>query len=369
MAGELYINTGIVNNSNIKDTVLDTALVYAFNQEEKSFSNADDMRAKLGFTTVNANNPNTERTSTGGTIPMDKIQDGQSLPIITLEKGADKGYEIIPYGGKMKVDKLAYDFLAKSATFDGADSSVLRMYSKFQNGLRTLMRNANKADRQEQTRLFTAGTAVTSTFGPGSATPRGQALFANNHQFTDVNGVTGTFTNVLGTVGTSPANAALTATSLQDAIDTLKSSPKMDGGSLVELGGVFRLGVSRQGAVAARQIINTAGSMAGQYSGRNNNSEELNQFNFNGNLVEICEVPELGQASKEGGLGTADYWFIMDTEYIIDSEALVYYTLNNGEADMWEDKDTKGQYASFYKSFAYDHYEAHRGALLSEGSA
>lgn len=82
-------------------------------------------------------------------------------------------------------------------------------------------------------------------------------------------------------------------------------------------------------AVTARAILNTYGKSAGMFAGNygsstaaGSNANQINQFYFEGNLVEIVDLPSLGDIVDTSygygsTLGTGTMWFVMNP-FVID---------------------------------------------------
>lgn len=351
--------------------VLKPELAYVFDEDQVSnqIQRSEEQVSRMGYTTTTVLNPEQQFTVLAGSKPLAEINEGQSLPLVDSWKGADKGYEMKEYGWKIKVTKLMADWLQTNQTLAGSDSSVQVMYQRFNEDIQKLRRGAMKARVTEATKVFANGWVSTSANWAGSATPYGQALFSTSHVYYDASGASSTFDNTLDTEGT--ADAALSATSLQDALDTQKKELRLhEGWDRIETPSRYVLFTPRALDVTARGILNTDGNQANVYSGTGNNSEEVNPFYFNGNRVEYFESSFLWETDKDGAtIGSDAYRFLINREGLQEAQALRHLTLNGGEAEMRYDEDTKSHFVSFYETCAFDHYGAECYIVWSRGTA
>jgi hypothetical protein len=229
------------------------------------------------------------------------------------------------------------------------------------------MEGKKKAENIEALEVLTKGTLTTSSFGPGSRTPYGQPLFSNAHPYGD-GANAGTFQNILGgSYGT--ANKVLSTTSLQDALNIHKASIRLQNGDRIDTPSKYVLAVSRAEAVNARKILNTAGSQVGIFSGTGTNATQLNQFSFNGNMVEILELPYLGMQKADGSyVGTNTTWFLMNTEGLKKAKALKKVQLWDAEVRVFENNNNGNTSIGVDMAFACEHVGAESYIVYSDGS-
>lgn len=349
-----------VFNPNLID-IVDQSTVSA--QEKVAEQVVNDM----GFYMQKALNPNMQISVKVGARELSELTEGQVIPLIDGGKGPDKGIEVKPYGGKMVVSKLAYDWVNSTRTLQGADASVKQAISDFVEGLKDLRKGATQDKAIEATLLLSKGFSVTSTYGPGSATPGGQSLFDTDHPY---NNGASTFRNVLGgAYGT--LNDNLSATSLQNALDILKLETKTQRGhKVMKPSGSYTLIIPTELEVTAGTVLNTAGTSAGIYSGTGSNAALLNTFYFAGNKVTFISNPWFNYTTAEKGtIGNGTNWFLMNAEQMKEQRALRYISLNEGEFEVWYDEHTKNRYASMYHACAFDHFGAEAYIVGSLGTA
>lgn len=334
--------TDIINEMNLQDTTY---------KEDKVQMNFFDTRA-ISF----------DQTFTGvaGPTELDVINENGVKPEQDKTKLPNKGFAIVEWGGKIPVTFLMTQWLKTSQSLSGADSSVKREWMQFADNSRYLLEGAQMNITQEMIKLWILGLdPVTTVFGPGSPTPKGKPLFSQTHP---VRNGTQTFANV------APTNIVLTNANLQVAIDILKVGVRNENGYYVLAPQVYKLFVSKRNAVTARQILNTAGSQAGIYSGVAANANQKNQFSFNGNMIEIVELTWLGQRDKNGVLlGTDDYWFLSNPPQQQISRGFRIIDLYQPTMKNYINNETDAYVTDIRLGFAVDHYGAESSIFGSKG--
>lgn len=176
---------------------------------------------------------------------------------------------------------------------------------------------------------------------------------------------TESFSNLLST-----ADGALTAITLQDAIDKQKTALRLQNGDRVMTPSVYKLIVSRENAVTARSILNTAGNQVGVYSGTGNNAAQLNTFSFNGNIVEVVENGFIGYVKKDGvAVGTDAYRFVLNADAAAMASAMRFITLYDAEVSVYQNDSNNNTYVSLDLGYAVDHYGLESFIIGSRGTA
>lgn len=366
--GQIIFNNGVTFAAG-EDTLLKPELQFLFDETITSAEYPEGVMEAMGYVTTNVINPKGTFSSVFGTPELDELVEGQNLPELPVGKWPEKSYKIKEFGDKIAVTQQMYDWLLSAGTLEGADSSVKSEFQTFAQNFRTLRKAAIKSKNFEATRVLTEGWVGTNPNWPGSPTPQGQALFGNNHPVDEgLAGVLSTFQNVLwGSYGT--ADAALTDTTLQLMLDIAKSELKTYVGDRISIPEAYVLITGRRLSTEAQKILQTPGVQPGKYSGRGNNAMELNEFSFNGNKVAHLNHPVIGAGSKQGQIGSDTMYFLANTEAIGEAKALRHFILNNGVFDMWEDKNSKTRFVSFYESCAFDHYGLEAYMVWSRGTA
>jgi len=180
-------------------------------------------------------------------------------------------------------------------------------------------------------------------------------LFSTAHPYGQ-GGVAGTFSNVLGgSYGT--ADTALSATTLQQMLSIHKAQLRLQNGDRVDSPDKYTLMVSRVGAVTARSILNTTGNQVGVYSGTGSNAAQLNTFSFNGNIVELVELPYLGSTKQDGTVIGADtYYFLLNKPYASLAGAMRLIKLWDAEVRVYQNDSNGNTFVAMDMGFAIDHY-------------
>jgi hypothetical protein len=169
----------------------------------------------------------------------------------------------------------------------------------------------------------------------------------------------GTFQNVLGGTGLGTLNGVLNATNLQGALQVQKTQLRMQNGDRVDTPSKYILLVSRANAVTARSILNTAGNQVGVYAGTGSNAALLNTFSYQGNTVEIMELPYLGGKDKSGNtIGSDAMWFLLNAEGAEMARAMRKITLWDAEFGTYVNESNKKSFVTVDMAFTVDHFGA-----------
>ena len=361
MAGQVIYNNNLTMAGGGKD-VLSPLITSLFDQDLVSHEYMEDLMSKLGFKATRALTPEQKFSVIIGAYELSEITEGQDIPDVEVGKGADKGFEIQQFGGKIGITKLFRKWIETASSLEGADSSVKAEWARLAQNILNLRRGQVKNKNISMTELLTKGWVSTSSYGPGSATPYGQPLFSSAHPYKDG---AESFSNLLST-----PNDALDATSLQDAIDKQKTALRLQNGDRVMTPSVYKLIVSRENAVTARAILNTAGNQVGVYSGTGSNAAQLNTFSFNGNVVEIVENGFIGYEKKDGTkVGTDSYRFVLNADAAAMASAMRFITLYDAEVSVYQNDSNNNTYVSLDLGYAVDHYGLESFIVGSQGSA
>jgi len=149
-----------------QDQVFNPALVDLVQESEVSAQDkeAEQVVSDMGFYMQKAVNPNMQISLKVGARELSQLTEGQVIPLIDAGKGANKGVEVFPYGGKREVTKLAYDWAKSNNTLKNADPSVAQAIADFVDGVKDLRTGASRDKAIEATRILTQGFAVTAAF-------------------------------------------------------------------------------------------------------------------------------------------------------------------------------------------------------------
>lgn len=367
MGWETQFNNGLTNGAGATN-VLNGLLTDIIDQSKLSYigKQAEELKSKMHFTETKALNPEQKFSEQVGAYELDEITEGQSLPMIDVEKGADKGFKLKIFGNKLKITKYFMEWLKQNQNLSQADSSIQSYYQKLASATINLSEGAMKTKYDEMAQVIAKGWVSTSAYGSGSPTPYGKALFATDHPIMNS---TSSFSNVLNGTGQT-ANKALSATSLQWALDNHKTALRLQNGDFVgNSAGVYELRVPRALEQTARVILQNESKTNYMFAGTGDNSALLNTFTFKGNKVELKVIEPRGRTLKDGTtLGSNTLWAVVNPEGLRQSKALRHITLWGENVETHYDFDTKNYFASIDLSFAVDHYWAHYFIVGSDGT-
>lgn len=355
---KIVIQNSIAFNGNGVD-ILNPLVSNVFDEDLSSYEANNDVVSKIGFYTTQALTPSQKFRTLIGAYELDEIGEDENFPTMDIGFGAEKGFVMKQYANQIGITKLFMKWLETAKTLKWADTSVLEAWGRVKEAILTLRRGVAKRRNMEAVELLTKGFSITSSYGPGSATPNGKALFAADHPYGE-GANAGTFSNVI--------SGALTAITLQNALNAHKSALRLQNGDRVDTPSVYKLYVSRAGAVNARQILNTAGNQVGIYSGTGTNAMQLNQFSFQGNKIELVELPFLGTTKKDGTtVGTDVMWFLCNAEMAEAARAFRVIKLYDAEVGAYTNESNKKSYITLDFSEAVDHYGAESYIVGSTG--
>ena len=373
----IYFNNGITVDTAVfgSNPLIDDSLVGIANDYDISIaydeyqSIASAMRVKT-TSTVSAHQKFGYRIA-GRELSL--LADGQNKTKRTAAYGNKKGYLTKDYGDEFHTTYKAYQYLKNQNTLQGASSDVQEEYMTLINDSKDLNLWRMESYIIEHAALFTQGWDDDNTYGPGSPTPNLKSLFNAAHPILATGG---TFSNVLST-----ADQELTKETLQEALNILKRGVKLQNGKFVKQGrGVaYKLYVGTTQEVVARQILNTYGKQAMTFAGGygaatgNSNANMINQFYFEGNLVEIEALPNLGDVvNSEYGYGTSlggqTNWFVMNPFVIEKQESLKKFEDYPPRMKNYELISSDTYVVDIRANCGVDHYYAETGIVGSRGT-
>lgn len=328
--------------------ILNPVIQEIINQNQAQVGLEDEMPL-LGFTMGSAMTPDGEITGMVGPEPLQPMDEDGVASLVTILQGWTKKYQLSEYGLKNKCTKIFSKWIENGAQMQGADSSVLIELNKFKEQIERLL-DGNILTRNEvMTKVFANGFSVTAAYGPGSATGDGVALFSASHVIKKTGA---TFSNLLG--------SALSAASLEAAIQTYKTAMYTPNGYRVKTPDIFTLMVPRALETTARKILNSNGDQAGIYAGTANNANLLNVFSFQGSKVRLVVLSMLGElgadGAKIGGANADAMWFLANTEYNLKYKAFRVFQLWDKDVSMWKDDETDSIFTKITTYFTADAY-------------
>lgn len=364
---DIRFNNTLAFNGNGND-ILNPLISDIFDADKTSFEINNDITAKLGIKETRALTPDQKFRQTIGAYELDAIGEGEDFPTMQTGFAKEKGFAVTVYANQIAITKLFKKWIESAQSLRGADTSVQKEWATLAENIRALRYGRVKTMNIVSTELFSLGFAVVATNGPGSATAYGQPLFSASHPYGS--GVTaGTFQNVLGgSYGT--LNDDLNATSLQAALNVHKQSLRMQNGDRIDTPSKYILLVPRALAVTARSLLNTAGNQVGVYAGTGSNASLLNTFSYQGNTVEIMELPYEGGKKKNGTtVGSDTQWFLLNAEGAEMASAMRKITLWDAEFGTYTNDSNKTSYVTVDMAFTIDHFGLEAFVVGSLGTA
>lgn len=266
-----------------------------------------------------------------------------------LETGLAENADMIftPKKGVYQVEiarKYSRSFLftkwaRQAKTLQGAPDSIQAELLDVASETRDLALAYDTRYAEEMVKLWTLGFAVTTASGPGSATPKGKALF-DTHTYGVTGGlISGTFLNYTNgaiTFTSSAADILAGTTRLQALINQLKTA-RDENGKYVKQAGPYKVYCSRVNEVFWKQVLNNES----KFSGQGTNAMQENQFLFAGNIVQLVVLDLLGQPGYDGvNIGTTAMIFVTNSGALKQSKSMKTYKLYPLTITSWDNMDT-----------------------------
>jgi len=321
--------------------LLTPTLVDIINQRVAE-SGYDDEFMKVGFVQEAVFTKDGTITSMVGPEALKEIVEGATAPLINKEQGYEKGFKVKTYARKMVVSKLLSKWIMKNETLDSADNSVQAEIRKLMEDVTFLADGAKLTLNNEGIGVLAKGFTVSQAYGAGSASPDGKALFATDHIIKKTGG---SYSNT--------GTGALSATTLEAAMQLHKVTIKMGNGRRVRTASVYQLLVPRALETAARKILTADGLGTGSYD-----PAQITIFDFKGNKVELIVSDVLGQTDDNGStVGNDAQWFLINSGLARQIKAFRVFELYGQEVTTWYDDDSGNFYVKLDMAFGVDHYQ------------
>jgi hypothetical protein len=364
MAWQVFFNNG-VNVASGGSQLLNGLLTAIVNETDVQEEYAN-YKEKLAFTDEKALNIDQKFSSVAGPVEVDAINENGVKPEGERTKLPDKGFEIREYGEKLTTSFLMGEWLKTSKTLEGASDSVKQEWMTIARDGKYLIEAVAMRVCIDMIQVYTKGFgAPTSVSNAGSPTPKGLPLFSTKH--TSRQG-----SIVWRNMGQAAnLNAPFSAPALQDALDVHKNVIKAENGYKVRRPGVYDLIVSPYDEVAARKVLNENQSGAPtQFSGVGTNANQMNQFTFRGNKINLVVIEMLGDLDKHGNkIGNEKMWFVRNTDLIMKTRALKMIELYKPKMQNYQNQDTDAYIVDIRAGYACDHYGAELGIVGSKGDS
>lgn len=344
---EITFNGG---GSELMDPMI-TKVVDQINLERKS----SEVKAQLGYKDELPLSANETYSSVNGVNSLPEINENGTKEEMELSVGPTKGYKIKEYGAKITSSFLFGEWLKKSKTLTGAKDDLKAEFVDTAQKTKKLLLAAEKGMAYEAIKVLTKGFSITAAYGAGSATPKGKALFANNHTIYKTGG---TFSNL--------ESGALTATNIKTAIgkhlairlengDKI-NQPRKEG---------YTLFVAPAGEMNAREILNNGS----KFGATGNNASLENIFMFEGSRVKLEVIDKMGDYDVDGTqIGTDVMWFLANIPAMKEAEALKCIRLYSPVVKQYMNNETDQSVVDVRNGFTCDHYGAEYFVVGSTGA-
>lgn len=355
---DLVVAGGLVTYSGSGFPTLDGTIIETFNRDDIMPEHKQYM-AIMDFSDMPLLNPNqTFAAKAAPTAMGDVLETGiaENADMIFTPK---KGVYQVEIARKYSRSHLFTKWARQAKTLQGAPDAIQAELLDVAAETRDLALAYDVRYAEEMVKLWTKGFSVTAATGPGSATPKGKALFATNHTYGVTGGlISGTFANVKNGALTFDPNSSTDlsngAARVQDLIDLLKQA-RDENGKYVRQIGPYKLYVSRIREVFWKAVLNNHS----RFSGQGTNAMKENQFLFDGNIVEVVVLDLLGQPDYQGtAIGTTDYIFVTNSGALKQSKSIKTYRLYPLTIESWVNMDTKVLTTDGRAAIGVDHYGA-----------
>ena len=277
--------------------------------------------------------------------------------------GPKKGIYQQVHSEKFNITEELTEWIRSSNSIAGAPERIQGEYIDIQKQVKDLVDGYDITWADLLVRVCTKGFSISAAEGPGSATPKGKALFANDHSVLRGDGTTTTYDNFVADGAIDYDNTdhdvAIQSgvTNLQAMLDTLKNSTLDNGRKIRQPGAMgYNLYCSRQRETFWREVLNN-----GQGTSAVGSNEGIaNQFLFNNNVVNLMVIDTLGDYDDVEGelIGNNNMVFVSNPMYIQSQECFKCYELYSPKIKTWMNEDTDEIFTSLKCSIGADHYYA-----------
>jgi hypothetical protein len=269
--------------------------------------------------------------------------------------GPKKGISQREIGEKFTMSYLMSQWARTATNLEGAPDAIQAELVERAEQARDLVQGYDITYAEEQVKLYTLGFAITTSEGPGSACARdGLALFSAVHELKDGS----TFSNLI--TGDAYADVATGTAKLQAAIDASKVITFDNGKKVESPKEAYKFYCSRSKSVFWKQVLNDGS----EFSGQGTNANEMNQFNFKGNLVKLIVLDLIGDLDTDGvKIGTEEQTFLSNPTYIKKARAIRKANLYAPRVKNFENDETDVMSTSIRAIIGTGHFEAEFGVV------
>ena len=285
----------------------------------------------------------------------------------SIDFSPKKGIYQREYAGEFEITETLQKWLETSNTIEGAPMGVQAELVDIQDQVQDLVDAYDMTKADILVNVWTQGNVMTNPNGPGSANADGEALFGD-HTIQLEDGATVSYNNLNTdsiTYDFTDAGIQSGVTALQNMLNTLKTVVLNNGRKVRQPGGKgYNLYCSRQNETYWRAVLNDGSG----YSGRGDNAAEMNQFNFQNNMVNLMVIDTLGDTSAtfNSTVGSNDLVFLTNPDYIRRTKCFKCFELTAPIIKTYMNDSTDIYYTSLKCYFGADHFnEAERGIIAN----
>lgn len=354
---DLVIAGGLVTYQGAGLPLLDATIVETMNRDDIM----PDHKAYMGLLDIKEEkllNPSQTYSTKAAPKGMKTITETGIIPTTEMIFTPKKGVNQVKIGNAYERSETFTEWARIGQNINGAPDAIQAELLLASSQVRDLALAYDIRFAEEMVKVLTKGFSITASAGPGSATPKGKALF-DTHTY----GVTGqpgsgTFTNFTNgalTFTSSAADILAGTTRVQTLINQLKQA-RDENGKYIRQGGLYKLYCSEVRSVFWRQVLNNGSN----FSGQGTNAMQENQFLFDGNKVELVVLNILGQTdtgADDGTLiGTTDMIFVTNSGTLKQTGAYKAFRLTPLKIDSWVNQQTKVAVTDGRAFISADHY-------------
>lgn len=356
---DLVVAGGLVTYQGSGNALLDGTIIETFDNDNLMPEHKHYMSVMDYSDSPLINPSQTYSTKSAPTAMANVLETGlpeQAEVVFTPKKGI---YQV-EIAKSYSRSKFFTEWSRKAKTLQGAPDAIQAELLDVAENVRDLALAYDFRYAEELVKLLTKGFSITADAGPGSATPKGKALFDTHSYWVPGGLISGTYTNFTNGAFTFDPNNATDLTNgttrLQTLINQLKSI-RDENGKFIKQIGPYKLYVSRIREVFWKSVLNNGS----KFSGQGTNAMKENQFLFDGNIVEIVVLDILGQPDYQGvNIGTTDYIFVTNSGALKQAKALKTYRLYPLTVDSWQNMATKVLTTDARAAIGCDHYGAEK---------
>ena len=352
---DLVTTWGFVTYQGSGYPLLDATIVETINRTTL-MQNYKDYASKLDFTMEKLLNPSQTFTAKAGPKAMENVLETGNAKLAELVFTPKKGIDLVEVGNKYSRSDFFTKWALTAKNIAGANDSIQAELALSASEIQELTVAYDLRYAEELLKNLTLGFTITGWNGPGWATPKGKALFDTHNYGVPWSAITWTFTNFTNgalTFTSSSADILAGTTRLQTLINQLKQARDENGKFVPQWD--YKLFVSRQNSVFWKQVLNDNSNFSGQGS----NANQLNQFNFKWNIVELVVLDLLGTPWYDGtAIGTVNMIFVSNSTGLKQARAFKNFNLQPLDIQTWKDMWTRVLNTDARAKFGSGHYWA-----------